>query len=78
VLRPGGKYLLRASLRAAGVRNDIDEAVIAATFAAWTIEHMERAKVPSDTRMLEVIVARMSAPQHRRVRGSRSATDGYT
>jgi SAM-dependent methyltransferase len=78
VLRPGGKYLLRASLRAAGVRNDIDEAVIAATFAAWTIEHMERAKVPSDTRMLEMIVARMSAPRYRRVRGSRSATDGYT
>jgi hypothetical protein len=77
VLRRGGKYLLRASLRAAGVRNDIDEAVIAATFAAWTIEHMERAKVPSDTRMLEVIVARMSAPQHHLVRGSRSATGGY-
>ena len=35
VLRPGGKLLLRASLRAAGVRNDIDEAVIAATFEAW-------------------------------------------
>jgi SAM-dependent methyltransferase len=66
VLRPGGKYLLRASLCAAGVHNDIDEAVVAATFAAWTIEHMERAKVPSDTRMLEVIVARMSAPQDRR------------
>jgi SAM-dependent methyltransferase len=78
VLRPGGKYLLRASLRAAGVGNDIDEAVIAATFAAWTIEHMERAKVPSDTRMLEVIVARMSAPQHHGVRCSRSAADGYT
>jgi SAM-dependent methyltransferase len=70
VLQPGGKYLLRASLRAAGARNDIDEAVIAATFTAWTIEHMERAKVPSDTRMLEVIVARMSAPQHHPVRGS--------
>jgi SAM-dependent methyltransferase len=62
VLRPGGKLLLRASLRAAGVRNDIDETVIAATFAAWNIERMERAAVPSDTRMLEVIVARLSAP----------------
>ncbi len=60
VLRPGGKLLLRAGLRAAGVRNDIDETVIAATFAAWTIEHMERAAVPSDTRMLEMIVARLS------------------
>jgi hypothetical protein len=78
VLRPGGKYLLCASLRAAGVRNDIDEVVVAATFAAWTIERMERAKVPSDTCMLEVIAARMSAPQHHPVRGSRSPTDGYT
>jgi hypothetical protein len=29
-------------------------------FAAWTIEHMERAAVPSGTRMLKVIVARLS------------------
>jgi SAM-dependent methyltransferase len=62
VLRPGGKLLLRASLRAAGVRNDIDEAAIGNTFAAWRIETMRRATVPSDTRMLEVILARLSAP----------------
>jgi SAM-dependent methyltransferase len=62
VLRPGGKLLLRASLRAAGVRNDIDDQVIAAAFAGWTIESTERAAIPSDTRMLEVIVARLSAP----------------
>jgi SAM-dependent methyltransferase len=62
VLRPAGKLLLRASLRAAGVRNDIDEQVIAATFAGWTIENMERAAIPSDTRTLEVLVARLSAP----------------
>jgi len=60
VLRPGGKLLLRASLRAAGVRNDMDEEVIGRTFAAWRIEHMERTEVPSDTRMLEVIVARLA------------------
>lgn len=62
VLRPGGKLLLRASLRAAGVRNDIDDQVIAATFPGWTIENLERAAIPSDTRMLEVIVARLAAP----------------
>jgi SAM-dependent methyltransferase len=62
VLRPGGKLLLRASLRAAGERNDVDEAVIARTFGAWRVEDMERAEVPSDTRMLEVIVARLSVP----------------
>ena len=60
VLRPGAGLLLRASLRAAGVRNDIDEAVIGHTFAAWQIEHMQRAAVPGDTRTLEVILARLS------------------
>lgn len=60
VLRPGGKLLPRASLRTAGVRNDMDERVIAATFATRTIERMERAAVPHDTRMLEMIVARLS------------------
>jgi SAM-dependent methyltransferase len=60
VLKPGGKLLLRPSLRTAGVRNDMNEAVIGAAFARWRIEHMERAAVPSDTRMLEVIIARLS------------------
>ena len=61
VLRPGGKLLLRASLRTAGERNDINEAVIAGTFGGWRVERMERAEVPSDTRTLEVLVARLSA-----------------
>ena len=60
MLRPAGKPLPRACLRAAGVRNDIDETVIATVFAAWTIEHMERAAVPGDTRMFEMIGARLS------------------
>jgi hypothetical protein len=45
--------------RAAGERNDIDEAVIAGTFGGWRVLGMERAEVPSDTRMPEVIVARL-------------------
>jgi SAM-dependent methyltransferase len=61
VLRPGGKFLLRASLRTAGARNDMDEAVIGRTFAGWQIERMERAEVPSDTRMLDVLLARLAA-----------------
>ena len=60
VLRPGGKFLLRASLRAAGQRNDVDEAVIARTFAGWQVERMERAEVPSATRMLDVLLARLA------------------
>jgi SAM-dependent methyltransferase len=59
VLRPGGKLLLRASLRAAGVRNDIDEAVIRATFAGWRMAEMKRATVPSDTRVLDYLVVRL-------------------
>lgn len=60
VLRPGGKLLLRASLRAAGVRNDIDESVILGAFSAWRIEQMQRAEVPSDTRTLNVLLARLT------------------
>lgn len=69
VLRPGGRLLLRASLRAAGVRNDIDEAVIGAAFAAWDIEAMERTEVPSDTRMLEVMLVRLSTTRPAPPRG---------
>jgi SAM-dependent methyltransferase len=59
VLRPGGKLLLRASLYAAGVRNDIDENVILGTFSRWQIEQMRRTEIPSDTRTLNVLLARL-------------------
>ena len=42
------------------MRNDIDEAVIRDTFAAWQIEAMNRAAVPSDTRLLNVLIVRLS------------------
>jgi hypothetical protein len=60
VLRSGGKLLLRASLRAAGVRNDIDENVILRTFAGWRAERMQRAEIPSDTRTLSVLLVRLA------------------
>jgi len=60
VLKPGGKLLLRPSLRAAGVRNDIDEQVIRTVFDSWRIQHMTRAAVPSDTRTLELLVVRLT------------------
>ena len=60
VLRPGGKLLLRASLRAAGVRNDIDEDVIHAVFAEWRIDLMQRTTIPSDTRSLDVLLVRLT------------------
>jgi SAM-dependent methyltransferase len=61
VLRPGGKLLLRASLRAAGQRNDIDETVIRDTFATWLIDHLTETAIPSDTRLLDVLVVRLRA-----------------
>lgn len=60
VLRPGGKLLLRASLREAGVRNDIDEHAVRTVFARWHIIEMTRATVPSDTRSLEVLLVRLT------------------
>ena len=62
VLRPDGRLLLRASLRAAGVRNDISAEVIRSVFAGWRIDHLTQADVPSDTRMLEVLLVRLRAP----------------
>jgi SAM-dependent methyltransferase len=59
VLRPGGKLLLRASLRTAGVRNDIDETVIRDTFTGWRIDHLRQTAIPSDTRTLEALVVRL-------------------
>lgn len=62
VLRPGGKLLLRASLRAAGVRNDITGQVIVTAFSGWQIEHMEQTEIPSDTRRLDVLLVRLMRP----------------
>ena len=53
-------FLLRASLRAAGVRNDIDEDVIHAVFAEWRIDLMQRTTIPSDTRSLDVLLVRLT------------------
>lgn len=62
VLRPGGRLLLRASLRAAGVRNDVDEQVIMATFDQWQVDDMKREKIPSDTRTLDVLLVGLTRP----------------
>jgi hypothetical protein len=41
------------------VRNDIDENVILGTFSRWQIEQMRRTEIPSDTRTLNVLLARL-------------------
>ncbi len=62
VLRPGGRLLLRASLRRAGRRNDLDEPELRRTFAAWRVRGLGAELIPSDTRSMEVLVARLERP----------------
>jgi SAM-dependent methyltransferase len=59
VLKPGGRLLLRANLRAAGVRNDISDEVIRTTFRGWTIQSLTRGEIPSDTRQMDALVVRL-------------------
>jgi SAM-dependent methyltransferase len=59
VLAPGGRLLLRACLTAAGTRNDIDEALLRRTFAGWRFVRVDRGRIPSDTRTMEAIIARL-------------------
>jgi SAM-dependent methyltransferase len=62
VLVPGGRLLLRASLREAGVRNDIDEDAVRRTFDGWHFERIEIGAIPSDTRAMDAFTARLEAP----------------
>lgn len=61
-LVPGGRFLLRASLFSAGVRNEVDEAMIEETFAGFRFDSLCRTGLRSDTRLLEVLVARLRRP----------------
>jgi SAM-dependent methyltransferase len=63
VLRPGGRMLLRACLNSAGIRNDITEAVIVSTFAGWSIDSLKPVQLPSDTREMPALEARLRRPQ---------------
>jgi hypothetical protein len=59
VLLPGGRFLLRASLRSHGERNDVDEDLIHASFVGWRIDSMERRRIPADERELDALVVRL-------------------
>lgn len=59
VLVPGGRLLLRACLRTAGIRNDIDEDALRQTFEGWHFARIDRAGIPSDTRTMEAVIARL-------------------
>jgi SAM-dependent methyltransferase len=62
VLRPGGRFLLRACLRAAGVRNDIGMETVLSVFAGWDVIAALEADVPSDTRNMKALVVRLQRP----------------
>lgn len=62
VIRPGGRFLLRACLRAAGVRNDIGMETLLSVFAAWDVIAAREADVPSDTRTMRALVICLQRP----------------
>jgi SAM-dependent methyltransferase len=59
VLAPGGGFLMRASLRSHGLRNDVDEDGVRAAFDGWAIESMDRRRIPANERELDALVVRM-------------------
>jgi SAM-dependent methyltransferase len=63
VLGPGGRFLLRASLYAQGVRNDLTEPLLRQIFAGWRIVSLEQTQIPSDTRQTVALVTRLECPR---------------
>ncbi len=63
VLRPGGRFLLRACLYAQGIRNDLTEPLIRQIFASWRIVSLQQAPIPSDTRKMIAFVTRLEYPK---------------
>ncbi len=59
VLRPGGRFLLRACLNTAGSPNGLDEQVLLDTFARWNVDGLERHDLVSDTRTMPALVTRL-------------------
>ncbi len=62
VLQPGGRLLLRACLYSAGTRNDITETGIRTAFRTWRIDELRTADLPSDTRAMPALLARLVRP----------------
>ena len=62
VLRPGGRFLLRACRTPGGVANDLTAAVIERVFAGWTIESITSEDIASDTRRMPSLTVRLTSP----------------
>jgi SAM-dependent methyltransferase len=59
VLRPGGRLLLRACLRSAGVRNTVTASGVLAAFEGWRHAGVREAGLVSDTREMPALVIRL-------------------
>jgi SAM-dependent methyltransferase len=59
VLRPGGRFLLRACRSAAGIANDIDRALITHVFRGWQLDELAVRDIPSDTRRMPALIVRL-------------------
>ena len=59
VLRPGGRFLLRACLREAGIRNDLDESALRSVFVGWRVRSIVSEEIPTDDRMIQAMIARL-------------------
>jgi SAM-dependent methyltransferase len=68
VLRSRGRMLLRACLTSKGERNDMTEAAVMKTFAAWRMRLLEESDIPSDTRSMPALVAWLEVPPSERER----------
>jgi SAM-dependent methyltransferase len=63
VLRPGGRFLLRAfRTLAAGDRSDMSPGVVRRHFARWTIVAEGEGRIPSDARLMDAVLARLAKP----------------
>lgn len=62
VLRPRGKLFLRACLQSAGVRNDLDAAVLHSVFRQWREVSLEPMSIQGDTRSMDALVVRLERP----------------
>jgi SAM-dependent methyltransferase len=62
VLRPGGRLFLRACLRTAGERNDLDELLLRRAFAAWHCLTLEQCVIASDAREMDALLALLERP----------------
>jgi SAM-dependent methyltransferase len=62
VLRPSGRFLLRACCNSEGRPNHISESYVRRVFHDWTFERLERRSIRSDTRTMPAWVAWLVAP----------------